>query len=573
MRIPRTLPAVLLFALAAQAAQVRISLLATTDLHGNLLAYDYYTAQPAARGLAKIATLIRAARAENPNTVLIDCGDTIQGTPLESVYQHYVQAGRLPLHLAFAGPPLERDPMMSAMNAIGYDAMVVGNHEFNFGLKNLRRAQLEARFPWLSANTRFEGAALVPPIAPYLVKTVGGVKIAVIGVTTPLIPEWEPEEHYRGYRFEPGVDAVRRAMADLGERIRPDLVIVAAHSGLDRDLDTGTIHPDDSRENMVYQIATEVPGIDAIVFGHTHQQLAGYKLGDVLLMQPKNWGISLGRMDFVFEQAAAGGWKIVSKSSRLIPVATDTAADAKVLEIARPYHQLAEAYLNTRVAEAPVALDARLARVEDTALLDAVQQVELFYSKADVSFASSFNPRVVVPKGPVSVRQIAALYLYDNQLYAIEGTGKMVRQALENAARYFLTCSGDCSHGPLLNPEIIGYNFDMAEGVDYEIDLTRPAGERIRNLRWHGQPLADSQPLRIAVNNYRAGGSAGYSMFHGARIVWRSSEEIRDLVIQYYIEHKQLPAQPDNNWRIVPEAARQTLRREALAGAKNATLK
>jgi 2',3'-cyclic-nucleotide 2'-phosphodiesterase / 3'-nucleotidase len=547
----RALFALLLFASLVPAAEVKITLLATTDLHGNLFPYDYYTARPAERGLAKIATLIEAERTENPNNLLIDCGDTIQGTPLEAVYQEHVQKG---------DAPQEHDPMMLAMNAIGYDAMVVGNHEFNFGLKNLAKAHYrDAHFPWISSN--IHGSGETAPFPPYFIKTIAGVKIAVIGVTTPLIPQWEVEEHYRGYRFESGVEAVRRAVADARDRHHPDIVVVAAHAGLDGD----------PRENMVRQIATEVPGIDAIVFGHSHQQLATLQIGDVLLMQPKNWGISLGRMDFVLQSNDSGGWRIISKSSRLIPVTRDTPADAKILEIGRPYHELAEKYLNTPVAEAPVSLDSRLARVEDSALIDAVQQVELYYSKADVSFASSFNARVSVPKGPVTIRQIAALYIYENQLYVIEGNGKMVRDALENSARYYNTCATDCSHGPLINPEVIGYNYDMAQGVDYEIDLTQPAGNRIRNLRWHGKPLDDNQPLRIAVNNYRAGGSAGYSMFRGAKIVWRSPDEIRDLVIQYYSDHKTLPAQPDNNWRVVPDAALRTLEHEALAGAQTVT--
>jgi len=563
MRIPRAYSAVLFLVFAAKAEEVRISLLATTDLHGNLLPYDYYTARPVDRGLAKIASLIQDARSENPNNVLIDCGDTIQGTALESVYQEYIETGHLPLNLSFSGQPLDRDPMMLAMNDIGYDAMVVGNHEFNFGLKNLAKARSAAGFPWISANIGVDPGAAVKPFAPYFIKTIAGVKIAIVGITTPSIPDWESEEHYHGYRFENGVEAARRAVGEVRAREHPDVMILAAHSGLDRDPKKPAAPSGDSREDMVYQIATEIKGIDAIVFGHTHQQVAGLKLGDVLLMQPKNWGVSLGRMDFVLDRDPSGGWKIISKASRLIPVTAATPADAKVLEIGRPYHELAERYLNTQIADAPVSLDTQLARVEDTALLDAVQQVQLFYSKADVSFASAFNTRVAIPKGPVSVRKIAALYVYENELYAIEGNGKMVREALENAARYFQTCSGDCSQGPLINRQVIGYNYDMAEGVDYEIDLTRPVGDRVRNLRWHGQPLQDTQPLRIAVNNYRFGGSAGYSTFRGAKIMWRSGDDIRDLVIRYYIEHKQLPSKPVGNWRIVPDAARKTLEKEA----------
>jgi 2',3'-cyclic-nucleotide 2'-phosphodiesterase/3'-nucleotidase len=569
MPIVRVLLPVLLLGFLAQAEEIRIALLATTDLHGNMLPYDYFTARPATRGLAKIATLIRAARAENPNTLLIDCGDTIQGTPLEAVYQHAVE---WPV-------PSRHDPMMLAMNAIGYDVMVVGNHEFNFGLKNMAMARSDARFPWISANIHGSPGdslrAFAPGQAfdPYFLKTIGGVKVAVVGVTTPLIPDWDAEEHYRGYQFEDGVEAVRRVVAELREREHPDVVIVAAHAGLDRNPNKESSATGDSRENMVYQIATDVKGIDAIVFGHTHDQVASLRVRDVLLMQPKNWGVSLGRMDFVLENRKEGGWKIVSKTSRLIPVTAETAADPKVVEIAKPYHEQAEAYLSNRVAESPVSLNARLARVEDTAIIDAVQQVQLYYSKADVSFASSFNARASMPKGPVTVRQIAALYVYENQLYTIEGTGKMVREALENAARYFKSCTGDCSQGPLINSEVFGYNYDMAEGVDYDIDLTQPPGNRIRNLRWHGQPLADAQPLRIAMNNYRAGGTAGYSMFRGAKVSWRSPEEIRELVIQYYSEHKQLPARPDNNWRVVPEAARRELRAEALGETRNVTLK
>jgi len=563
MRIPRAYLAILFVVFGAKAEEVRISVLATTDLHGNLLPYDYFTATPVDRGLAKIASLIQDARSQNPNSLLIDCGDTIQGTSLESVYQEYIETGHLPLSLVFSGQPLERDPMMLAMNDIGYDAMVVGNHEFNFGLKNLAKARAAANFPWISANIIANPGAAVKPFAPYFIKTVGGVKIAIVAITTPSIPDWESEEHFHGYRFENGVEAARRAVAEVREREHPDVVILAAHSGLDRDPKTLAAPSGDSREDMIYQIATEVKGIDAIIFGHTHQQLAELNLGGVLLMQPKNWGISLGRMDLVLDRDVTGGWKIISKTSRLIPVTAATPSDAKVLEIGRPYHELAERYLNTQIADAPVSLDGRLARVRDTALLDAVQQVQLFYSKADVSFASAFNTRVAIPKGPVTVREIAALYVYENELYAIEGTGKMVREALENAARYFQTCSGDCSEGPLINRRVIGYNYDMAEGVDYEIDLTRPVGDRIRNLRWHGQPLQDTQPLRIAVNNYRSGGSAGYTTFRGAKIVWRSGDEIRDLVIRYYIEHKELPTKPVDNWRIVPEGARKTLEKEA----------
>src|SRR5215813_1958495 len=190
----------LIAAAAAGAETVTVTVLATTDLHGNLLPIDYVTGKPAPRGLAKIATLIRAAEAENPNHLLIDCGDTIQGTPLEYAYQTFVRTGAGPLGLKPAAP-LPDDPMMLAMNRLGYDAMAVGNHEFNFGLKNLDRARSAAHFPWLSANTELVSGSR-KPFARYLLKSVGGVRVAVIGVTTPAVPSWEKPENYAPFRFE-----------------------------------------------------------------------------------------------------------------------------------------------------------------------------------------------------------------------------------------------------------------------------------------------------------------------------------------------------------------------------------
>jgi 2',3'-cyclic-nucleotide 2'-phosphodiesterase / 3'-nucleotidase len=564
--------ALILLAASAGAQSVTISVLATTDMHGNLYPIDYYTGRPAARGLAKIATLVRQARAQNPNTLLIDCGDTIQGSPLESVYQSYVRTGRFPFDLSFSSAPPAHDPMMLAMNQIGYDSMTVGNHEFNFGQRNLERARHDARFPWIAANIDVPAGA--EPFAPYLLKTVAGVKVAVIGITTPAVPAWEKPENISGYRFGAGVAAVKRSLATLRRLYHPDLVLVAAHAGLDRDLRSGASETgQEPGENMVYEIATEVPGLDAIVFGHTHSELASYRVGNVLLAQPKNWAISLARLDFEMQKTAAGGWRVAQKSSRLIPVTPATTADNSILALGGPYHEITERYLNTVVAESPRPLEATFGRVEDTALVDTIQAVQLYYSRADVSFTQLFNPRLRVAKGPVTVRQIAALYVYDNELYAIEGTGKMVKEALENSARYFLTCQGQrCSQAPLTNQRIPGFNYDMAEGVQYEIDLTRAEGDRVRNLQWKGQPLAPDQKLRIAVNNYRAAGSGGYSMFAGAKVVWRSMAEIRDLMIQYYTERKMLPAEPVNNWRILPPEALRTLEGQAAEEIKHTRL-
>ncbi len=554
MRLPAAL--LFFFSLLLHSQQVNVSVLASTDMHGNLYPVDYVTGKPADRGLAKLATVIRNAQADDPNNVLIDCGDTIQGTPLEYAYQTIVKTGKGPLGIT-PPPGLKQDPMMRAMNLLKYDAMTVGNHEFNFGLKSLNAARADANFPWLSANTQVSGAGQ-KPFAPYIVKTVAGIRIAIVGITTPYIPNWEKPENIAGYTFQSPVDALRKIVAALRQKEKPDLIVVAAHSGLGRNLDTGA--EDSPEENVVYALATAVPDVDAIVFGHTHGQLENRRLGNVLLVQPKNWAISLARIDFTMEPKPGGGWRVASKKSRLLPVTAQTPSAQDVLAVAKPYHDLAEQYLNTPVADSPRDLNAAFGRYEDSAVVDAVHAVQMYYAKADVSFTALFNPGVTLPRGKVTVRQIAALYPYENELFAIEGDGKMVKDALENSARYFLSCEGArCSKPPLINRDIAGYNFDIAQGVTYEIDLTRPEGDRIRNLQFRGRPLSPTQPLRIAVNNYRAGGSAGYTMFPKAKIVWRSSEEIRDLIVRYYTERKQIAAEPDHNWRIVPDAAVRTL--------------
>ena len=540
---------------AAGRAQSRetatVTLLATTDLHGFIYPYDYFTRQPAARGLAAAATLVEEVRRETPNTLLVDCGDTIQGSSLESVYQAAVKVGTAKA----------KDPMMLAMNALGYDAMVVGNHEYNFGLPNLEAAHAAARFPWLSANTR--SAAGAPAFAPYVVKTVAGVKVAVVGITTAAIPEWEKPESIRGLSFDAPEEGVRRALLAL-EREKPDVVVAAVHGGIDRDPQTGEVRAGEKPgENPAWTIAEKFPQLAAVVYGHSHQREEGRRVNGVLLVQPRNWGMEVARVDLALERQADGRWKLARTTSRLLPVTPETTPDPRVMEIARPYHEEAEKWLDQPVARSAADLSGARGRFEDSALVDAIHEVQLHYAHADVSLTALFNPRLRVARGPVTAREVAALYVYDNELYAVAGNGRMLREALENAARYFRTCpEPSCERGPLLDSDVRGYNYDMAQGVDYEIDLTQPAGSRVRHLLYRGAPLRDDQELRIALNNYRAAGSGSYTMFRGAKVLYRSGRDIRDLMVDYFREKGRLPVAPDGNWHLLPPAAVETLVRE-----------
>lgn len=526
-----------LFAFAALAAAetVTIQLLATTDMHGRLVGWDYFTAKPLPSGLAKLATLIGEARHANPNTLLIDVGDTIEGTPLEAVH-----------HAAVRDRKTTRpDAMMAAMNQLRYDAMVVGNHEYNFGLAILNKARDEAKFPWLSANTVASGKAR--PYNAHIIREVAGVKIGIFGITTPAIPNFEKPENYAGYTFREGVEVAREQVAKL-KQAGVELIIAAVHAG-----QGGT------PENMADLIARDVPGIDAIVFGHTHRAVEDQRTNGVLMVQPKNWAEVLGRLTFTMERDGAR-WKVAAKSGKLLRPTHETPDEAAVAAIAKPYHEAAETWLNTPVAEASIALDGTRSRIEDSPLVDLIHEVQMHYAKAPVSLAAMFNPSIKVPAGPITVRSLAALYVYENELYAVETTGKVLKRALETSADFFLTCADPSCPAPLINRNVPGYVWDMAQGVEYEVDLTQPKGSRIRNVRYRGKPLSDDEPLRVAVNNYRAAGP----VFRTEKIVWRSNRQIRDLLIDYYTEHKKLPAKADDNWRIVPESAKRTLVQETV---------
>jgi 2',3'-cyclic-nucleotide 2'-phosphodiesterase/3'-nucleotidase len=286
--------------------QVQITILSTTDLHGNLLPLDYYTNKSVPRGLAKVATIIRQARKGNPDLMLIDSGDMIQGTPLEYVHN---KTNNLP-----------PDPMMKAMSVLDYDAAAVGNHEYNFGLKVLEKARSEAAFPWLSANT-YDIGTDHPHFTPYLVKTINGVRVGILGLTTPGIPNWDNPQNYAGLEFRVPAAEAKKWVKVLREREHADLVIVAMHMGLERDLKSGDMNPGQVlNENQAIRIAKEVPGIDIIFMGHTHREVPSLFINGVLLAQADYWGSSIARADIYLEKdTVAGRWHVAAKSSRTIP--------------------------------------------------------------------------------------------------------------------------------------------------------------------------------------------------------------------------------------------------------------
>lgn len=518
--------------------RVQITILGTTDLHGNINPIDYYTNKPDNRGLAKVATLIKRVRKEHPNVLLVDSGDTIQGSPLESFHSRKNNT-----------PP---DPMMLVMSSLNYDAMAVGNHEYNFGLKVLEKARSEAKFPWLSANT-YDKATNKPHYQPYIIKEVAGVRVGILGLTTPGVPNWDNPPNYAGLEFhEPLVEA-RKWVPVMRDQEKADVVLVAMHMGLGEDLRTGDANPGQvPNENQAIVIAKEVPGVDVIFMGHTHRDTPSLYINGVLLTQANHWGRHLARAD-LYLQKTETGWRVYAKAARTIPADDRVEPDPEVVKLAEPHDRETQAWLSRTIGESAEDLTAREARFRDTAILDLIQKVQLDAGKADVSMVASFNSEARIAKGPVSVRDIAGLYVYENTLVVLEVTGQQLKDALEHSAKYYKGYEAGKPLRDLIDEKIPAYNFDIAEGVTYELDISKPTGQRIQNLRFRGQPLAPTRKLRLATNNYRVNGGGGYSMYKDAPVVYRSSEEIRELIIDWLEKNKVVPTTPNNNWRIVPQ--------------------
>jgi 2',3'-cyclic-nucleotide 2'-phosphodiesterase/3'-nucleotidase len=520
--------------------RAHVVILSTTDMHGRVFPIDYYTNKYDNVGIAKVATLVKEARKNDPDLLLLDSGDTIQGTPLE--YFHNKRNNT---------PP---DPMMLAMNALHYDAMAVGNHEYNFGLQVLEKARREAQFPWLSANT-YDNQVKGDPsnhYKPYIIKEVQGVRVGVLGLTTPGIPNWENKPNYEGLEFRETVSEAKKWVPVLRDTGKCDVVVIAMHMGTEEDLRTGIPSPSQvPNENAALTIARQVPGVDVILMGHTHREVGDLFVNGVLLTQANRWASHVARVDLYLDKKDSGGWQVVMKSARTIPVTEKTEIDPEMAKLGEPYDKETQAWLGRGIGESGTELTANGCRFHDSAIIDLIQRVQLEAGNADVSMAACFNPSARIPKGAVTVRDIAGLYEYENTLVTLELTGQQLKEALEHSARYFKEYQPGKSLNDLIDNRIPGYNFDVAQGVSYDIDLTKPTGQRIQNLKFKGQPLSPAQKLKVVTNNYRVNGGGGYGMFKNAPVVYRSSEEVREFIIDWVEKNKLIPTQTDNNWRIV----------------------
>jgi 2',3'-cyclic-nucleotide 2'-phosphodiesterase/3'-nucleotidase len=520
-----------------------LTVLGTTDLHGNLFNWDYYRNREFDDfahndvGLAKISTLVNSVRSDvgRHRTLLLDAGDTIQGTPLAYYYARVEPITRSHVH-----------PMAAAMNAIGYSAATVGNHEFNYGLEVLRTFERQLDFPLLAANALDVSTGL-PAFAPYVIKTVwrtGGppLRVGILGLTNPGIAVWD-HAHVEGVLTFPGL--VEQALHWVPEvRSKSDLVVVAAHSGADLSSSLGDQVP--FPENCAELLAETVPGIDAVLVGHAHVEIAQRLVTNkvtgrpVLLTEPLYWGKRLSLMEFDLRYDTR--WELVASRSSVLSSAS-VEEDPRIVRLLRHDHSKVIDYVNARIGTCTAAMSAARSRFEDTPALrfiNHVQALEISQSTSlpVLSLCAPFNRAAAIPAGEVSIRDVAGLYIFDNTLVGVRLTGAQLRDFLEESARYFVQVSGPGPFSPgEVSADVPDYNFDIAYGLEapltYDIDISRPVGSRIVGLAYDGVPVPDSFEFAVAVNNYRPAGGGDFPHIASAPVLHNQQQEIRELLIDW----------------------------------------
>ncbi|MCK8486455.1 bifunctional metallophosphatase/5'-nucleotidase [Paenibacillus sp. MBLB2552] len=522
-------------------------ILVTSDVHGFIYPTDYRTSEERPFGLAKLATLIRHEREQTPGLLLVDNGDIIQGTPLCTFY--------------VKNDPNGVHPSIAALNLLKYDAAVPGNHEFNYGQELLHKVINDSRFPWLSAGIMDIGTDEPAFGKPYIVKTSPeGVKIAILGVTTHYIPHWEHPRHIAGWTFRDALETVKNWVPRIREVEQPDLLVVSYHGGFERDLATGAATERLTGENQGYAMCLEVPGIDVLITGHQHRMIAG-EVGGVTVIQPGTGGQALGKITVCFQRRADGRWTVREKTAELLVPDTAVAADREVLELVHPVESATQAWLDQPIGrvDGDMTIESPFTcRLADHPFMEFVNQVQMEAAGVNVSNAALLSEQSKGFAGGITLRDVLTNFMYPNTLTVLRLTGRDIREALEQTANYFvLGEDGAIAVNPgYLEPKAQHYNYDMWEGIEYELDVAKPVGQRVVRLTRNGAPLQDETEVEVVMNNYRAGGGGDYDMYRGKPVVREIQTDMAELVAEYIERHETIQAACNGNWRIVNSLSR-----------------
>lgn len=567
-----------------QSVDVRI--LATTDLHTNLVNYDYYQDKPVETlGLAKTAVLIEDAKAENPNVILVDNGDTIQGTPLGN-YKSLID----PIEEG------EQHPMYTALDTLGFDAGTLGNHEFNYGLDYLRKVITTAGMPLLNANV------LDPTTKDFLYQpytiidktftdTTGkavSLKVGITGIVPPQILNWDKAYLEGKVIVRDAVEAVRDIVPVIREN-GADIVLVLSHSGI------GDDQYEVGEENVGYQIAS-LSGVDAVITGHSHAEFPGTaekpsfyaqyagvddtngKINGTPVTMAGKYGDHLGVIDLNLTYTD-GKWTTTSSKAAIRKIDTKSSvADSRIIDLAKEAHTETINYVRQQVGETTAPINSFFALVQDDPSVQIVNNAQIWYAKQQLagtpeaglpilSAAAPFKAGTRgdataytdIPAGPIAIKNVADLYLYDNVVAILKVNGAQLKEWLEMSAGQFNQIDPNSTEPQnLVNTDYRTYNFDVIDGVTYQYDITQPnkydrsgklvneTASRVRNLQYNGQAVTDEQEFIVVTNNYRANGT--FPGVKDASVNYLLNLENRQAIINYIISEKVINPTADNNW-------------------------
>lgn len=544
--------------IAAGARTVEIKLLQTSDVHGNYFPRDFITRKESKGSLSRVASVVdRERNRYGENLIVVDNGDILQGQPT-AYYYNYIDT--VSPHVA-----------AEALNFIGYDVLNVGNHDVETGRKNLERWASQCSAPVLGANI-IDTAKGEPAFPPYALLERGGVKIAILGMITPAIPAWLPEQLWEGLEFEDMETTARKWLPIIRERENPDIVVGLFHSGQAGNILSGY------KENASMEIARNVPGFDAVLMGHDHRvestKVVNTAGDSVVVMDPANGAKRMAEVIFTLELDDDG--KVVSKRAdgHLLDISSE-----EVSERYREHFKEQRAAIDKYVSE-PIGILAKPITTRDaffgpSKFVDLIHALQLSITGADISFSAPLSFDITIDEGQLYVSDMFNLYKYENMLYVMELTGAEILGYLEESYGLWANTmtsaddhlllfketptEGDPSRSTLANPT---YNFDSAAGIIYTVDVTQPKGSRVNIISMaDGTPFDPQTTYRVALNSYRGNGG-GELLTKGAgiprtklreRVIGATDRDLR----HYFTEHIRhtglLDPQPLNQWKFIPE--------------------
>ena len=544
-------------AMTTKEKTIDLKFIETSDVHGSFFPYDFINRKPKAGSLARVATYVNQLRSQHgENVILLDNGDILQGQPV-NYYSNYVDT-------------TSANIAAQVVNYLRYDAQTIGNHDVETGHRVYDKWVSATHCPILGANV-IDTKTNKPYLKPYTILKRGGARIAIIGLLTPAIPNWLGENLWSGLRFEEMVSSARQWMRVVKEQEKADIVIGLFHSGKD-----GGITTPHYKEDAALAVAREVPGFDVVFFGHDHTRYADAVTNSegklVACLDPANNAMSVAQADLQLVKKK-GRWCVKESQWKLVDVA-DLPVDNDFVDHFSAFNETVKAYADRVIGTFENTISTRDSYFGNSAFNDLILNLELSITKADVAFNAPVSFDVAIKKGPVRVADMFNLYKYENQLFVMRLTGKEIRKALEMSYDLWVnTMTSPDDHLLLLDSQTRGdqqrlgfknfsFNFDSAAGIDYEVDVTKPNGQKVKVLKMsNGEPFDENKYYKVAVNSYRANGG-GELLTRGAgiakedlddRIVWRSEFDLRHYLMEEIKRLGTLNPQPNTNWRFVPE--------------------